>query len=249
MKVQEPVPEQGPLQPENTYALEAGAAVKVTAFPLLIAVVFVQVPEVEAEVTVQLIPPLPVTVPLPVPTPVTVTVVELKVAPTDCAAVIVTEQAPAPVQAPLQPAKAAPAAAVGVRVTDVPWTKGALQVAPQVIPVGELVTVPDAAPVPDFVTVNAKVGAGANFAVTVTAAVPMVKLQAPVPEQAPLQPENTYALEAGAAFRVMMLPLLMAVEFVHVPEVVAELTVQLIPPVPVTVPLPVLPVAFTVIVV
>ena len=87
------------------------------------------------------------------------------------------------------------------------------------------------------------------MAVTVTAEVPMVKLQALVPEQAPLQPENTKALDAGAAFRVTTAPLLMAVLLVQVPEVDAEVTVQLMPPVPVTVPLPVLPVAFTVTVV
>jgi hypothetical protein len=56
-------------------------------------------------------------------------------------------------------------------------------------------------------------------------------------------------LEAGAAVSVTVLPLLMAVELVHVPEVVAEVIVQLMLPVPVTVPLPVLPVAFTVTVV
>lgn len=45
------------------------------------------------------------------------------------------------------------------------------------------------------------------------------------------------------------LPLLRAVELVQAPDVVAEMIVQLMPPVPVTVPLPVLPLAFTVTVV
>ena len=108
---------------------------------------------------------------------------------------------------------------------------------------------PEAAPAPDLVTVKAKVGAGAKTAVAVTGAVPMVKLQAPVPEQAPLQPEKTKALEAGVAVSVTAEPLLMAVLLVQVPEVDAEVIVQLMPPVPVTVPLPVLPVAFTVTVV
>ena len=39
---------------------------------------------------------------------------------TDWAALMVTEQAPVPVQAPLQPAKDEPAVAAAVRVTTVP---------------------------------------------------------------------------------------------------------------------------------
>ncbi len=39
---------------------------------------------------------------------------------TDWAALMVTWQAPVPVQAPLQPAKVEPAVAVGLRVTTVP---------------------------------------------------------------------------------------------------------------------------------
>jgi hypothetical protein len=84
------------------------------------ALLLVQVPDVAPEVMVQLIPPVPVTVPLPVPAPVTVTVVRLKMALTDCAEFIVTEQAPVPVQAPPQPANAVPAGAAGVRVTNFP---------------------------------------------------------------------------------------------------------------------------------
>jgi hypothetical protein len=79
----------------------------------------------------------------------------LKVAVTALAALMVTLQAPVPVQAPLQPAKVDPAAAVSVKVTTVPLAKLALQVLGQVIPLGLLVTVPD--PVPAGVTVNAKV--------------------------------------------------------------------------------------------
>jgi len=83
VNVHAPVPEQGPLQPEKTEAFEAGAAFRVTVFPLLIALVLVQVPDVEPDVIVQLMPPVPVTLPPPVPPPVTVTVVALKMAPTD----------------------------------------------------------------------------------------------------------------------------------------------------------------------
>ncbi len=64
------------------------------------------------------------TVPVPVPAFATVRVyvtgLRLKVAVTDWTALIVTEQAPVPVQAPLQPAKVEPAVAAWVRVTTVP---------------------------------------------------------------------------------------------------------------------------------
>jgi hypothetical protein len=53
-----------------------------------------------------------------------------------------------PLQAPLQPLKLEPAIGVAVKVTWVPLTKLALQVAPQLIPEGELVTVP----LPDTLT-------------------------------------------------------------------------------------------------
>jgi hypothetical protein len=79
----------------------------------------------------------------------------LKVAVTDCAAFMVTLQAPAPVQAPLQPAKVAPAAAVAVNVTTVPLLKFALQVTGQLMPAGLLLTVP--LPVPARLTVRGKV--------------------------------------------------------------------------------------------
>ena len=56
---------------------------------------------------------------------------------------------------PLQPPKVDPAAGVAVSVTAVPLVKLAAQVAPQVMPAGELVTVP--LPVPAWVTVRVKV--------------------------------------------------------------------------------------------
>lgn len=78
---------------------------------------------------------------------------ELKVAVTAFAALMVTEQVPVPVQAPLQPVKVDPAAAVSVKVTTVPLLKLALQVLGQLIPLGLLLTVP--LPVPAGVTLNA----------------------------------------------------------------------------------------------
>ena len=58
---------------------------------------------------------------------------------------------PEPVQAPVQPAKRWPFAGVALRVTVVPWVKLALQVAPQLIPLGLLLTVP----LPPLLTVKA----------------------------------------------------------------------------------------------
>jgi hypothetical protein len=75
----------------------------------------------------------------------------VNVAVTERAWVIVTVQVPVPVQAPLQPVKVEPVDAVAVRVTLVPLVKVALQVAPQLTPVGLELTVPD--PVPLFVRV------------------------------------------------------------------------------------------------
>ncbi len=68
------------------------------------------------------------------------------------AAVIVTDPVLQPV--PLQPAKVEPDAGVGVRVTMVPLVKVEEQVVPQVIPAGELVTVP--LPVPASMTERLK---------------------------------------------------------------------------------------------
>ena len=78
------------------------------------------------------------------------------------AAVMLTVHVPVPVQAPLQRVKVEPLLTAGVRVTDVPDAYVALQVLPQLIPLGEDVTVP--LPVPAFATVSAYV-LSANVAV------------------------------------------------------------------------------------
>jgi hypothetical protein len=117
---------------------------------------------------------------------------------------IVTLHAPVPVHAPLQPANVEPAAAVGVSVTIVPVGKLAEQVVGQLIPEGELDTVP--LPVPASVTLSKKfVGVVLKVAVTACAAF-IVTLQVPVPEQAPLQPANIEPVP-GAAVNVTMVPL------------------------------------------
>src|SRR5207247_8405682 len=114
------------------------------------------------------------------------------------AALRVTVQVPVPEHPPpLQPVKVEPAAGVAVSVTAVPLAKLAVQVAPQLIPTGALVTVP--LPVPALLTVSAKVGR-ATVAVTVVAAL-RVTVQVPVPEHPPpLQPVQVEPA-AGVAVR------------------------------------------------
>jgi hypothetical protein len=65
-----------------------------------------------------------------------------KLALTLWSAFIVRLQVPVPLHAPPQPWKTQPLIGVALRVTAVPALKLALQVAPQSIPAGELVTVP-----------------------------------------------------------------------------------------------------------
>src|SRR5512142_3581099 len=105
-------------------------------------------------------PPLEVTVPEPVPLFATVSVYvggvpSVNVAPTARAALIVTGQVAAvtPAQAPLQPPKVEPAAAVAVSVTTAPLVNVAEQLVPQLTP--PLLEVTDPVPVPPVVTVSA----------------------------------------------------------------------------------------------
>src|SRR5215471_16599775 len=135
-----PVPVQPPLQPVKVDPA-AGAAVRVTMVP-------------EVNETEQVVPQLMlagelVMVPLPVPPLLTVSAKGacVKVAVTEAAAFMVTTQVPLPVQPPpLQPAKVDPAAGAAVRVTMVPEVSEVEQVVPQLMPEGELVTVPLPAP-------------------------------------------------------------------------------------------------------
>ncbi len=76
----------------------------------------------------------------------------VNVAVTDLAALIVTWQAPLPLQAPLQLANLESELGVGVRATTPACGKLAAQVEPQSMPAGSLVTVPE--PVPPRCTVS-----------------------------------------------------------------------------------------------
>src|SRR5439155_25958975 len=70
----------------------------------------------------------------------------VKLADTLVFAFFVTEHPPIPPQAPSQPARPQAVAGPAVRVTCVPAAKLALQVEPQSIPAGELVTLPPGLP-------------------------------------------------------------------------------------------------------
>jgi hypothetical protein len=148
--VQLPVPVQAPLHPAKAEPVAAVSA-KVTLVPP--AKFALQVPGHLMPVGVL------ATVPDPLPAIVTDSgkvTGALKVAVTDCAAIIVTVQRPVPAQPPpLHPAKVDPAVGVSVRVTLVPLAKLALQAPGQLMLGGVLETVP--LPVPARVTVRGNV--------------------------------------------------------------------------------------------
>jgi hypothetical protein len=186
------VPEQAPVQFVKVDPALA-AAVKVTlAFWLKLA----------EQVAPQLMPAGElVTVPAPVPALVTAncTWVAVKVAVTAFAALMGTVHVLAvPVQAPVQLVKVDPALAAAVKVTLVFWLKLAEQVTPQLMPAGELVTVPAA--VPALVTVSVS-GIGVKVAVTVFAALMDTVQVVVVPVQAP---DQLVKLEPALAAAVMV---------------------------------------------
>jgi hypothetical protein len=122
-----------------------------------------------------------VTVPLPDTLTLSVYWVCANVAVTLCAAFIVTMQLPTPLQPPpLQPLKPQPFVGAAVSVTCVPPPKLELHVDGQLIPGGELVTVPLPAMLTDKVAFCTKVAVIASAAFIVT-------VQPPLPVQAPLQ--------------------------------------------------------------
>jgi len=79
-------------------------------------------------------------------------VATLNVAVTEASAAAIMLQAPAPLQAPDQPANVELAFGVAVNVIAVPAAKLALHVVPQLMPAGVLLTVP--APVPAATTLT-----------------------------------------------------------------------------------------------
>ncbi len=118
------------------------------AFDVAVSVTSVPVSNSAEQVDPQSIPAGELeTEPEPVPARTTSSGVTcVNVAVTDVAAFIVTVHVPVPVQAPDHPAKIEVALGVAVSVTCEPTAKGAEQVAPQSIPAGELVTVPEPVP-------------------------------------------------------------------------------------------------------
>src|SRR5262249_58235175 len=105
-----------------------------------------------------------------------------------------------------QPVSVAGAEGMAVNVTMVPAPRAAEQVAPQLMPPGELVTLPG--PWPDRCAVSWKDVVelfGAKLALTDVAAF-IATVQVPVPEQPPpLQPVNV-AVADGMAVNVTMVP-------------------------------------------
>jgi hypothetical protein len=150
----------------------------------------------------------------------------VNVADTAWFAVIDTVQVPVPLHpAPLQPAKLKPLAGVALKVTCVPLLKLAVQVAPQLIPDGELVTVPPLLPILETARENVM---GKNVAETLVFAF-IVTVQAPVPLHAPPQPANRQPV-AGVAVKLTCVP---------TPKLALQVAPQLIPDGElVTVPLP-----------
>src|SRR5262245_45611288 len=108
---------------------------------------------------------------------------------------------------PLQPDNTEPSAAVAVSAILVPLEKLAEHFVPQLIPEGPLVTLP--LPLPFLVTLSEKfcpdVFREPKVAVTETLEF-SVTVQVPVPEHAPLQPENI-ELSFSRAVRTIFVPL------------------------------------------
>jgi hypothetical protein len=126
----------------------------------------------------------------------------IKVALTLRSEVSVTTQFPIPTQPPpLQPMKEEPLAALAESVTTVPFGKVFEQVPGQMIPAGELSTVPWPVPCRDTESVGKTL---VNIAATVVFAF-KVRTQVPTPVHGPLHPAK---LELGSAnaVRVTMVP-------------------------------------------
>jgi hypothetical protein len=194
VQVPVPAPAHAPLQPVKVECA-AGVAVSVTLLPSSNGAV---------QTAPQLIPVGElVTVPLPVPLRATETGCWIfeNVAVAAFGASIDTVQVPVPAHAPVQPMNVECRAGVGVSVTDVPSSNCALHVLPQLIPAGELVTVP--LPAPARVT-DTWCWIVVNVAVTDFAA-SIVTEQLPVPVHAPSHPAKAECV-AGLGVSVTTVP-------------------------------------------
>jgi hypothetical protein len=222
VSTQLPAPLHAPPHPEKVEPA-VGVAVNVT---------FVPSAKEALHVVPQLIPDGElVTVPEPVPAKVTVSVgfppVVLKVAVTDVFTLIVTLQVVVPLHAPPHPAKVEPPVGVAVSVTSVPSSNVPTHCEPQLMPAGELVTVP--VPLPARLTVNEGFELAVNVAVTDVLA-DKVTLQVDVPLHAPLQPAKDDPSDAVGV----------SVTDVPASKVALQVFPQLIPPgLLLTVPCPV----------
>lgn len=133
-------------------------------------------------------------------------VLVLNVAVTVVLLVRVTTHVPVPEQSPPDhPPNVEPVLGTAVSVTEVPLAKLAVQFEPQLIPSGELVTVP--LPDPDNVTVRVGplVAAVLNVAVTDVVADAMM-LQVPVPEHPPPDHPANVEPDAGVAVSATAVP-------------------------------------------
>jgi hypothetical protein len=198
VNAQVPVPEQvAELQPANEDPA-AGVALRLTVVPI---------GKLAEQVEPQSMPAGElVIVPAPEPAGEIVTGFEgggagPKVAVTLKFELMVTTHEPVPEHAPLQPLNTDPEAGVAARLTEVPEEYVDEQVAPQMMPARELVTVP--VPVPAGVTDSVK--SWAKFAVMDVFAL-IVTVQVPVPVHGePLQPVNAKPA-AGVAVNVTLVP-------------------------------------------
>jgi hypothetical protein len=166
----------------------------------------VPISKLALQVCGQLIPAgLLVTVPVPARVTVSIAVFcaeLLKVAVTcSLAPSVTTHVGLLPQSLPVHPAKIELAPAVAVRVTADPVEKPALQLCPQLMPAGLLVTLPE--PIPAKVTVST--GEALKFAITEVFCVTVI-LHTPVPLQAPDHPAKK-EFAAGDAVSVTWVPL------------------------------------------
>ena len=243
------VPEHEPPQPRNVYPPAAGAAVSVTT--VFCATLDEHVPVALAPVIVQLMLPSAidaVTVPLPTPPPdATVsgkrTTGALKRAVTARTRFIATLQVCAvPLHAPPHPLNVKPPVAGAAVRTTVDVSANDAEQVPDCVVVVMLqlmpapVTVPLPSPAPDA-TVN-EVGVR-KLAVALRPCDIVVVHVADVPVQASPQPANTWPPVAAVA--VSVTDVLGTYDDEQVPDCAAAVIVQLTPPLPVTVPLPVPP--------